>query len=125
MSRLTHNAHHGFYPRRYYENNPERLIREVHSTVIYRNFKVAGHIALHKAVEPPPLLRAEEAADLLDYYDMASPAEDIEYFECARNHFLDQAISDCGNQERMMTFANNFSRQLMWIYGDYEGRKAA
>lgn len=119
---IERNNHHGFYPRRYYEDSGEPYLAEARHRIIYKNLMVANHVALHKAVEPPPFLTVSEAADLLDAFDLEEPERGIESFEFAEDYFAMQAIdSYFEEQERMFTFANNFARQLVFLKGNYHG----
>lgn len=114
------NSHHGLFPRGYYENG-EKNQQEARRSLIYRNFNVIGHVALHKAVEPPPLLTEVECSDMLEAFDILKPDRGVESFEVAQDFFAMEAIQSYGEQQdRMFTIANNLSRQLAFIRYDIE-----
>lgn len=80
-----------------------------------------GHVALHKAVEPPPRPTLEMTADYLDAYDLAKPQRGIESFEFAEDFFAYNYIHYTGHeekQEQMLGVANNIARQLSFIRGN-------
>lgn len=119
--RIERNSHHGLWTRRDYEDGG--CLEQARERIIYRNFKLAGHHALHQAIEAPPLLTTSEASAMLTAFETEQPKRGIESFEFAEDYFAVQAISSFGEeQDKMFGLANNFARQLVFIKGDYEPR---
>ena len=116
---IENSRHHLWYPARDYETHDWlHDLREQHIVLMHH----AGHVALHKAVEPPSLPSMEMVADYLDAYDLAQPERGVESFEFAEEYFAYNYIHYTGHedkQEQMLSIANNISRQLKFFKGHW------
>lgn len=107
--------HHTFWPARdYAEPDVFRELRELHVATM----RHAGHIALHKSLDPPPRPDLNMAVDYLTQLSIDRPSVGVESLEYAVEYFAYNYIHYMGNpdkSEQMLGIAHHISQQLMYI----------